>query len=389
MQNASKNQPMQTRFLFPDKKLLVAALLYFLAGGIILFWFGIQLGGEAEKYIDNANRIINGQELRNGVFGFFYLAYSLVVAVFIKLQVNLVFVGLLQLFLSFVAALALYKVACHTFGDKRLAFFLFCAYLLCYPIQKWNFFLFSESLHTSLLVIGIYFLQRVTRHASVSAWAVFIFSLALIVFSRPVGVVFLLAATMALAGWYLAQSQRKVALLFVFLGIAVVIGMVCSPLASFVNPDSIKRMEVICQVPEKDPGSAYTEFNRAGLYQSFRVVNEEVGWGNFIRAGLRKLGSFYGIYRPYYSWANNGLLLIYLLFYPLALIGIFSRLKGPFGLLKGLSVSYLLLTSVAIFFTCDDWANRFISPAFPFILILAAGGAKRIYDWSGRVSVRS
>ena len=75
---------MKTGKLIFEKKIIASAIIYFFINVILLFRYGIQLGGEAEKYIDNANRILNQEELRNGFFGFFYVVYSLMVAFFVK-----------------------------------------------------------------------------------------------------------------------------------------------------------------------------------------------------------------------------------------------------------------------------------------------------------------
>lgn len=364
---------MNIRNFFSDKKIAAVSVLYLLIAGLILFYHGIQLGGEAEKYIDNANRILAGHELRNGIFGIFYFVYSLLVALFIGLHINLAFVAVVQILISFAAAIALYRVLWHASGNRTLSFVFFCAYLFCYPIQKWNFYLFSESLHTSLLVFGIYFFQKALRISTFRNWLMLAICTLLIIFSRPVGVIFVLSALPAFAALMYNRSKRWAVLILVAAGSSF-IGLAYSPLASFVNPDSLKRMEVICQVPETNDGASYTEFNRAGLYEAYKVIRDDIGWAEFLETGGKKLGRFYGMVRPYYRSTNNGLLLCFLIFYPFALIGIFSNRLKDFTSVKWLSVFYLLFTSVAIFFTCDDWANRFISPAFPFILLLAANG---------------
>jgi hypothetical protein len=195
-----------------------------------------------------------------------------------------------------------------------------------------------------------------------------------VVFSRPVGIIFLLSAVIVTIGWLFRNRNRKGAYILSMLCIAGLIGILYSPVTAFVNPDSLKRMEVICQVPEANAGIDYTEFNRAGLGKAFSVIKNEIGFGNFFMTGFKKLGNFFSMYRPYYSMPNNGLLLLYCLFYPFALIGIFSKQTGKYAHIRWVSIGYLCFTAVAIFFTCDDWANRFISPAFPFILLLAGGG---------------
>ena len=142
--------------LFFEKKIIAAAVVYFLISGILLYNYGIQLGGEAEKYIDNANRILDGRELRNGFFGYFYVVYSLLVALVLKFSLELVFAAIFQMGLSFIAAVCLYKLLTRVLQNRNIAFLFFIAYLLCYPIQKWNFYLYSESIHARLLVISIY-----------------------------------------------------------------------------------------------------------------------------------------------------------------------------------------------------------------------------------------
>jgi hypothetical protein len=365
---------MNTGTLFFDKKIIVTAVVYFLISAVLLFKYGIQLGGEAEKFIENANRIINGQELFNGVFGYFYIAYSILVALFIKLSVNLIIIAVLQVILSFIAALCLYKLLIQGLKNRDIAFLFFIVYLLCYPIQKWNFFLYSESVHTSLLVIGIYFFNKwlieKKNYRLVALGAV----LLLILFSRPVGILFLLSLCTALLFWFY-HSQKKI--LFYILscvGVLSVILILNSPFTAFVNPDSIRRMEIICQVPEANQVIVYKEYNREGLYKAYKVIKDEIGFGNFFKNGFKKLGYFFGMYRSYYSWQNNLLLICFTVFFPFALIGVFSKQDKAYYYIKLFAVVYLLFTSIGIFFTCDEWSNRFISPAFPFILILAAAG---------------
>jgi len=363
---------------FIEKRILFSLILYFLMSGLLLYHFGLQTGGEAEKYIDNANRILQGNELRNGFFGIFYLAYSLLVAFFVKFNLPLVGVAVVQIVLSAMAAICLYRLLQQTLKNNTVAFLFFIAYLCCYPIQRWNFFLYSESFHSSLLLMGLYFFYTTLQGIRSGKWVLSILLL-LILFSRPVGMLFWISAIGVLLMWLYHRQQKLLAGGIMLLGLLALVGLANSPVTAFVNPDSIKRMEVICQVPVAQTDTSYQEFNRSGLVKAYTVIRDDIGWGNFLGIGFKKLGNFFGMYRPYYSWQNNGLLWLYWIFYPLALIGIFSKQPPEFLYIKWFSIYYLLLTSLAIFFTCDDWANRFISPAFPFVLILAAAGMFRLF----------
>lgn len=375
------------KFFF-EKKFIFAFAVYFIVTFILLFQYGVQTGGEAEKYLDNANRILRGDELRNGFFGIFYIAYSLIITFFVKFSIPLVFVAILQLVVSFIAALAFYKLLLNAFQKEFVAFLFFIAYLCCYPIQKWSYFLYSEGLHTSFVVIGIYFFDILLAERRKLLWS-FIPALLLISFSRPTGLIFLTTAALVSLMWLYRSNRKILFYLFSFLFLIGVVGIANSPLTAFVNPDSLRRMEVICQVPASNTDTAYQEFNRAGLMKAYTTIRDDIGFGNFFRLGMEKLGRFFGMYRPYYSWKNNCLLLMYYIFYPFALIGIFSRSGKRSFAVKAFSIIYLLITSMAIFLTCDDWANRFISPAFPFILILAAAGCCNIYDRIMRTHVQA
>lgn len=372
---------MKTGILNVDKRIAVTAVIYFSISAFLLFRWGIQLGGEADKFIENANRIINGQELFNGIFGYFYILYSLLVALCIKLSLNLLFVGIFQIGLSFLSAFCLYKLLKQVLVNNNIAFLFFLAYLLCYPVQKWNFFLYSESVHTSLLVIGIYYFNKWLFEKQRSSLISFLIVLLLILFSRPVGLLFLLSVFTVLIFW-LYQNKKRI-LFYILTGISIVSVVIIlnSPFTAFVNPDSIRRMEIICQVPESNNAVAYKEYNREGLYKAFIVIKDEIGFRNFFKTGVKKLGCFFGMYRPYYSWQNNLLLICFTVFYPFVVIGLFSKTFKNFYYVRLFSMAYLLFTTIGIFFTCDEWSNRFISPVFPFILILAAGGFLSIWKW--------
>ena len=130
---------MKTSTLFFDKKIIITAVVYFSISIVLLFNYGIQLGGEAEKVIANANLIINGQALFNGAFGYLYIAYYLLVALFIKLSVNLFFIAVFQIALSFIAALCLYKFLKQVLENQQVAFLFFCCLPALLPYSKMEF----------------------------------------------------------------------------------------------------------------------------------------------------------------------------------------------------------------------------------------------------------
>lgn len=360
--------------LLQQKLIAITAIVYFVLSLIIFHKYGINTNGEAVKYIDDASRILNGNDLRSSFFSSFYIVYSLLIAVFLKLNLSLSGVAFIQIIFAFIAACCMYKILLNELGNKRISFFALVFYLICLPIQKWNFFLYTESLHTSFVVIGLYFLYCLLQKKQFERWWIFLLLLLLIIFSRPVGMIFLIAFVFIFLVW-LKQWRSKVFFYScIALSIIIIALLLQSKFIFYFNPDSLRRMEIICQVPAANVSLQYKEYNNAGLSAFLHVITDEIGVNNFLFLGLQKVASFFGLIRSFYSSTHNALLIgTAILLYPLAIIGLFFRTSSV-SYLKIFSIFYIIITTVGIFFTCDEWSNRFIAPVLPFIIILSALG---------------
>ncbi len=369
---------MKPKIEFKTGKVFIILWLYLLASSLLLWHYGIQTHGEAEKYIHDANNILSGSPLRNGIFSIFYIGYSLLISFFVKFNISFLFVGILQCLLSFVAATCMYKLLIQAGIHKKISFAFLIIYLLCYPIQKWNFYLYTESVHTSLIVITFYYLYCILSKVSTN-WFTPIILLLLIIFTRPVGIIFIATLLISILYWLFVNKMKTYACIGLILLLGLLYFFIFSPYSTYINPDSLRRMEIICQVPEKAITSTYHEYNKEGIRSVFFVIKNEIGFKAFFINGMKKLGIFFGMIRPYYSLQHKGLLLIYLLLYPLAIIGLFiKKSKEEIRYIKSFSIIYIIFTSLLIFITCDDWSNRFISPMFSFVLFLAAFGSDKI-----------
>lgn len=357
--------------LLHEKKIAFAAVIYFLVCGIILYKYGINTNGEAAKYIDDAQRILNGEGLRDGFFSIFYLVYSLLISFFLYFSINLHAIAWIQILLSFTAACCIYKLLSEITADKKISFAAFIIFLICFPVQKWNFFLYTESIHTSLVTIGLYFFYCVFQKYETNRWWILLIVLLLVIFSRPVGMIFLLTGLMV-AIILFKKSHKKIIYYSVGIGLVIFcIFLLQSKFAFYFNPDSLRRMEVICQVPQTNAILDYKEYNASGLSSFFHVIFSEIGGRAFFLNGLKKLISFFGMVRSFYSTGHNIILLTSgIILYPLALIGLFLLKNRNAFLVRSFSIIYILITSIGIFFTCDEWSNRFIAPVLPCIIIL-------------------
>ncbi len=356
------------------KQFIGISLMYFLGAFSMLIYFGVNSGGEAFKYLLDAKSIAEGRNLNYGEFSYFFIGYSLLLSFFIKFKISLVVVSVLQILLAYGAAFFLYKLIKEKTSNNFLALLIFVCYLFCYPIQKWIFFIYSEGVHTSLGVIGFFFFIKLTDKFNAKNLFYFTGLSLAIITTRPVGILFLLAAYFTFIFVYFSKKQYKTFFSLLVVGIILCIAALNSPFRYFVNPDSLKRMEVICMVPQEGIKADYSQFNRTGLMGAYKVIKNEIGVSRFFKAGLHKMILFFGFVRPYFSLKNNIFLAINWLFYPFALIGIFFNKRKEYSLIKFFSIAIILITATGIFVTCDDWGNRFIAPIFPFVIILAVIG---------------
>ena len=360
------------------KQLVIISFAYFIASFAVLFFHGVNSGGEAFKYLLDAKSIADGKSLNYGEFSYFFVTYSLFLSIFVKYKISLLIVGIVQIGFSYQAAYSLYKLFLYRSANHNLSILLFVCYLFCYPIQKWIFFIYSEGVHTSLVVIAFCLYIKVLEKYTIKNLLFFIVISIAIVTTRPVGILFLLSTgfTFLLACYTKKQYKNlgtSIILAFVFFML-----ILNSPIRYFINPDSLKRMELICMVPHEGIKSEYSQFNRTGLIGAFKVVKNDIGFVKFFKAGIKKMILFFGFVRPYYSLKNNVFLILNWLFYPFALVGIFFNRQKEFTVVKTFSILILLVTSLGIFVTCDDWSNRFIAPVFPFVIILGILGVSFI-----------
>jgi hypothetical protein len=226
------------------------------------------------------------------------------------------------------------------------------------------------------MVIGIYLLYSIFQKQEYKRWWILLLVLLLIIFSRPVGVIFFVSLLII----FLIKliKEKKHCLYFSLISIIIIslILFLQSSFTFYFNPDSLRRMEVICQVPETNAVTSYTEYNSAGLQSFFKVITNEIGLKNFLILGLKKVGSFFGMVRGFYSSSHNIIIVCTeLILYPLAITGILFFKSRPASYLKLFLLIYLIITALGIFFTCDEWSNRFIVPILSVLIILAAMGA--------------
>ena len=114
---------------------------------------GFKLGNDSPRYIDAAKDILQFNLPEGKALS--YLSYDLFVAIALIFRNNLMDVVILQIILTAISALCLYKITKTLFSTSIgiISFFIF----LFYPdIQIRNFYILTESLIVSIPIISIY-----------------------------------------------------------------------------------------------------------------------------------------------------------------------------------------------------------------------------------------
>jgi hypothetical protein len=113
--------------------------------------------------------------------------------------------------------------------------------------------------------------------------------------------------------------------------------------------------------------------------------------GLFIQLAIKRLVTFFGIYRSYYSTIHN---LFAVSYFCLIYISILSGIKF---LLKNnrpevfFFIVNIILMAITVMLSCDEWHSRFMLSELPFLLLLATISLKNVFhknDTAGLIPTR-
>ena len=322
-----------TNSLSRNQRILI--LFCFLVNLLYYFTIEFKTNNEAEKYTSASNDF-----LANGHFPlkyFFYSFYILLISFFKSSYLIIVF----QLILSWISTVHLFKIAQNIKANPYIVAVLF---VICYPIQVWNYALYTESVFISGLII----LFSLILHQK-SRLLIFVFTICL-VFTRPTFIVFIPAFLL------LFKKYFKVSY-WLYLPVVILI-----PLAL------INRLEFY---------STYFSF-----FVSDQIICEVMLEGDisYFELITEKLSNFFLMIRNHYSFNHNLYLLIFIMItYFFAVIGL---VKEKF---KTRIVFILLFFTMSVFIgiTCVNWNNRFIAPLLPFVFLLSGRGYRMLFTKRG------
>lgn len=343
---------------------------------VLLMLFDVQPAADTGRYLNGADALLVGSHLPGKAGS--YLGYVCFVAVFrlAGLGAQAIVVG--QILLSAAAALCMYRLALTCWGE-RAGWIAAGLYMLYPDVQMWNFYILTDSVFISLLVIGAYL---VVRADSAGRWALALLVVGALALVRPNGVI-AGAAMVLLLVWRMLRSGRTGTLVAV--GAAgVVLGAVAfKPLAAMLT---LERLETHLaegtiiwgydgfRLPVALPGRS--DAARGGPYAiAAALTADPVG---FLQLFSARIAVFFGHARPYWSPLHNAFTFSTLaVVYVLACVGAVRYRRHDAVVLAG---ALILLQAMVVGLTFADWDGRHLDAVLPMIFLIAAPGAVRALD---------
>jgi hypothetical protein len=342
---------------------------------VLFYWLGIKVVFDSQRYMDYAESLVTGSDYWHQHSGIFYSSYSVFIAAmshFLNLHIGAIV--LVQVLLSGVAALLLYKATLQ-YSDNPFAAFSATFLFIVWPdLQMWNFYIHTESVYIFLSVLVFYILIKFKLNSRVS---VLVIALVVAALLRPNG--FFLGVGVLM--FFLLQQiekhplrAKKVAIciglpavLLLLLFIALMLE-IFNPMAYYLQGQIIQgytHFSIPLELPPSlNPSSpVLLQFVAVMLHQPLSLLKLLLLRGVFYLSQVR----------PYYSFPHN--MLIMLFFIPIYVFAIRHIIRSKFMQPATAFVLCLVALHCAMaVFIAVDWDNRFIVPVLPFIFVLASAG---------------
>ena len=341
---------------------------YFIQG--LDFSEGYILGGDSIRYTTAAKEIITGN-FSNSYYASSYMGYNLFLALVLYFHAGLFSVVLLQIMITAIAAYCLLKIGEILWSQNvgRLAQILFLFYL---PIQIFNFYILTESIHINLIIIGIYVLIRNNKPSNL-----FIGCLILIYasFVHPHGIILIPLIFLYFFILMIKFNKKKLIILNSILFFIISIPLLFYTEMLLQDTDftnSVIAGDIILLHSKIQPPSKLVLIN--SQYIIYDIIQLMINYPfYFIELISKRFVWFILRVRPYYSDIHNAFLYISTIgVYFFCIIGLLNKSKKLE--IKIILLTFILLTTITVMFTWADWNSRFSLPILPFIFLFTSSG---------------
>jgi hypothetical protein len=343
-------------------------ILYAFIQLLLYYQIGVFTQLEAEKYLREADSLLQTGKLTETKF---YFYFPILIAFCKKLGFSLFFVVLVQSIL-FGVGLYYFNRLCKLLSDAHTANIATLLLVLFIPIHTWNFYLYSDSIFISLILVYSYFVYTAFQKRNHIVIATIL--LVLLIFTRPNGILFV-PPTIIYFLFY-----KNLSLSFAtksFISFTLLMSTVFMIYSIFKGGSDLDIMApyinetVLCLIPEKTTNEKLDLIYSSNAMHNF-VYYIAYNPLHFLKLLSLKLISFFNLSRPHYSLIHNAFMIAFMLpIYGLAIWRGIVKRRTKNGFYKYVMALFAIYT-LGIIIQCDDWHSRFTMPLIPYIIFLAA-----------------
>ncbi|WP_125185321.1 hypothetical protein [Botryobacter ruber] len=338
--------------------------------------FGVRTPVDTDVYVADAKGLLSGS--LPGERTIWYLGYTSFLASVFFFKGGLSAVVALQVLLSGIAGFCLYAAVKQISGQKFIALLALFLYVAWVKIHQWNFYIYTESVFTSMCIISFFLLLKCEKRWHYVLLAVPLLFTFLV---RPTGFGFFVG----LACYFLGSLNKiriskgtliTVGILVVAFGAVLLNKM----LGTHILIESYLKAEIIypnislgVQAPADltVPPTHYPPLVRMVLF----VVQNPL---YFAKISSIKFFLFVSNVKPYFSWLHN--LLIVTVLWPLYYFAYQGfRVFPPNRKEHYFIIGYILTQVLTVTLTTENWDGRFLVPVLPFVFILSAIGITSLF----------
>lgn len=346
--------------------------IYFAAGQIkaMNFTDGYLLGGDSERYIAGADKLLKF-ELPTGKASS-YLGYIFFISIFKYFELNLTFVVIVQIFLTFLSSLCIYKIT-EKISSSYGGLLSLSLYLFYFPLQIRNFYILTETVFICSIIFLIYFIFFFKKKYLI----IIITLVPFIILIRPHGVILIPSLFLSLLIWlYLIKKMG------LFYALILVITVFFYAFLSLTNL-YLENERIIFKI--SNYGIIYG-YNHEDNFLKFNIPLDDKNdifsllifiknnLNNFIISFYKKIWFFLVRVRPFYSDIHNLYLILFnIILYPFLIYGFIKiSFKKNFAII--FKYLFVIFSIISAGLTFADWSGRFVLYIFPIFFIFAGVG---------------
>jgi hypothetical protein len=364
---------MVLRIFLVRRQIAILITLWVCLQCFLFYRFGIVTQFESEKYIHEAKVLLQTGRYSSGNFLFYSVEILLIALSFITHTFPWLVITS-HILVNGISVYLFYHLCFDITKDELKAFFVTVFFLLQYYYQLYNVHLFTESLYFSFGIIYTWQLFSI-KTLSIKQSLLLLSGLIVLYFTRPTGVFFIPSTILYLVFKFYRKRAKLIVPAFFVGGILLLYSLLNFALNSggefdFLLPYLDER--IICGVPTVlGQHNIQIPVEKNSVQGLLYIITHYPSL--FFSLAAKRLLTFFGVMRSYFSLGHNIFIAIY--FYATYLLMIIGF---PRMLRRSLEKAIFLFANiffmvVTVMLSCDEWHNRFILAVLPFFLLLANG----------------